>query len=149
MHRQFLLFLHLAGVIVWVGGMSFAYFCLRPAAARLLQPPERLGLWAATFASFFRMVAVAVVVILASGFAMFAETGFRLAPRGWYFMMAFGLAMALVFAYVFGVLYRRFAAHCAAAAWPAAAGVLNAIRRLVAVNLVLAICAVASAVSAR
>jgi hypothetical protein len=50
---------------------------------------------------------------------------------------------------VFGVLYRRFAAHCAAAAWPAAAGVLNAIRRLVAVNLVLAICAVASAVSAR
>jgi uncharacterized membrane protein len=149
MHRQFLLFLHLAAVIVWVGGMSFAYFCLRPAAARLLQPPERLGLWAATFGSFFRMVAFAVLVILASGFAMLAETGFGVAPRGWYFMLSFGLVMAFVFAYVYGVLYRRFAAHCMAATWPAAAEVLNAIRRLVAVNLVLSICAVASAVAGR
>jgi uncharacterized membrane protein len=149
MHRQFLLFLHLAGVIFWVGGMSFAYFCLRPAAARLLQPPERLGLWAATFGAFFRVVAVAVLVILASGFAMLAETGFGVAPRGWYFMLSFGLAMALVFAYVYGVLYRRFVTHCAAAAWPAAAEVLNAIRRLVALNLVLSVCAVASAIAAR
>ena len=45
MLRPLLLFLHLAGVIVWVGGMFFAYFCLRPAAVRVLQPPQRLPLW--------------------------------------------------------------------------------------------------------
>jgi uncharacterized membrane protein len=48
MLRQILLLLHIASVIVWVGGMFFAYFCLRPAAAKLLQPPERLALWSAT-----------------------------------------------------------------------------------------------------
>lgn len=149
MYRQILLFLHVAGVIVWVGGMFFAYFCLRPAAAKLLQPPERLALWSATFGSFFRVVAAAVLVILASGFTMLAETGFGVAPRGWYFMLSFGLAMAIVFAYVYVVLYPRLRMHCSASAWPAAGAVLNTIRQLVAVNLVLAACAVVSAVAAR
>ena len=30
--RQLLVFIHLAGVIVWVGGMVFAHFFLRPVA---------------------------------------------------------------------------------------------------------------------
>ena len=37
-----LLFLHVAGVVVWVGGMFFAYVCLRPRAASQLEPPPRL-----------------------------------------------------------------------------------------------------------
>ena len=37
-----LLFLHVAGVVVWVGGMFFAYVCLRPEAASQLEPPPRL-----------------------------------------------------------------------------------------------------------
>ena len=148
MVRQFLLFLHLSGVIVWVGGMSFAYFCLRPAAGALLEPPRRLALWVAVFEPFFRIVAGAVAVILASGFAMFADAAAPV-PRGWYFMMSFGVAMAVVFGYVYGALYPRLRAHCAASAWPQAAAVLDAIRQLVAANLVLAALAVAGAVSAR
>src|SRR5690606_13190855 len=35
-----LLFVHLISIVVWVGGMAFAHFCLRPALP-LLPPPER------------------------------------------------------------------------------------------------------------
>ena len=52
MFRQILLFVHLAGAITWLGGMFFAYFCLRPAAVEVLDPPKRLPLWVATFARF-------------------------------------------------------------------------------------------------
>jgi uncharacterized membrane protein len=149
MLRQFLILLHLAGVIVWVGGMSFAYFCLRPAAARVLEPPQRLPLWVATFARFFRMVAVAVVLILLSGFGLFAQVGFALAPPGWHIMMALGLVMAGIFGYIYFVLYPRLSRHCEAAAWAAAAAALNGIRFGVAVNLMLAVCTVVAAVASR
>jgi uncharacterized membrane protein len=149
MLRQLLIFLHLAGGVVWVGGMFFAYFCLRPAAAQLLEPPQRLPLWVATFDRFFRLVAVAVALILLSGFGLFAQTGFAYAPLGWHIMMALGLAMAGVFAYVYLVLYPRLSRHCEAAAWPAAAAALNGIRQMVALNLILAALAIVAAVTAR
>ncbi|MEW6703934.1 MAG: CopD family protein [Pseudomonadota bacterium] len=147
--RHTLLFLHLAGAIAWVGGMFFAYFCLRPAAARLLQPPQRLPLWAATFGRFLPLAAVAVALILASGFAMLLQVGFAAAPPGWHLMLALGLVMAAVFVSVYAVFYPRLKRHCDAAAWPAAAAALNRIRQLVGANLVLAVLVVAAAVSAR
>jgi uncharacterized membrane protein len=149
MLRQLLIFLHLASVVVWVGGMFFAYFCLRPAAAQCLEPPQRLPLWAATFDRFFRLVAVAVVLILLSGFAMFAQVGFAFAPPGWHVMMGLGLAMSGIFGYVYLVLYPRLREHCAAAAWPAAATALNGIRQLVAVNLALGAVTILAALAAR
>ena len=149
MLREGLLLLHVVGVIVWVGGMFFAYFCLRPAAAQTLDPPQRLPLWAATFDRFFRYTAIAVVAIVGSGLAMLLSVGLRQAPIGWHVMLALGLLMAALFGYVYAVLFPQLKAHCAGAAWPAAAKVLNAIRRLVAVNLVLALLTVAAALSAR
>jgi uncharacterized membrane protein len=144
-----LLFLHLASAFVWVGGMFFAYFCLRPAAAQLLQPPERLPLWVATFERFFVFTAVAVTFVLLSGFTMLAQAGFHTAPRGWHIMMALGIVMAGIFAYVYAGLFPKLRQQCAAAAWPAAGALLNSIRQWVAVNLVLATCVVAAAASAR
>jgi uncharacterized membrane protein len=144
-----LLFLHLTGAFVWVGGMFFAYFCLRPAAAKLLQPPERLPLWVATFERFFQFSAAAVALILLSGFTMLARAGFNTAPRGWHIMMALGVVMAGIFAYVYANLFPKLRRHCAAAAWPAAGAALNTIRKWVAVNLALAACVVVAAVSAR
>jgi len=47
------LFLHFAAVVVWIGGMVFAHFCLRPAALATLQPPQRLPLMAAALGRFF------------------------------------------------------------------------------------------------
>ncbi len=149
MLRQPLILLHLLSAIVWIGGMFFAYFCLRPAAAEVLDPPRRLPLWSATFARFLPCAAVAVVVLLATGSGLLVEVGFRHAPVGWHVMLSLGLVMAAVFAYVYGVLYPQLRTNCAASAWPAAAQALNSIRRLVAVNLVLGVCTVVAAISAR
>ena len=149
MLRQLLLLLHLLGAIVWIGGMFFAYFCLRPAAAEVLDPPKRLPLWASAFARFLPVTAIAVVVILASGFTMLASVGFRQAPPGWHVMLSLGLVMAAVFARVYLALYPKLRDSCAASAWPVAAQTLNSIRRLVAFNLVLGICVVIAAISAR
>ena len=149
MPLQILLLLHLLGVIVWVGGMFFAYFCLRPAAVQVLEPPMRLPLWAATFDPFLKFTAIAVAVIILTGLAMFLQVGFRLAPAGWHVMLSLGVVMASVFGYVYGILYPRLRSQCNASTWPAAAATLNAIRRLVAVNLALSLGAIAAAVFSR
>ncbi len=149
MLRQLALLLHLLAAMAWMGGMFFAYFCLRPAAARVLQPPQRLQLWTATFERFLPYTAVAVALLLASGLAMLLQVGFRNAPVGWNLMFVLGLVMAAVFAYVYAVLFPMLRAHCAASAWPAAAQALNSIRQMVALNLVLGALTVIAAVSAR
>jgi uncharacterized membrane protein len=149
MLRQLLLSLHLLGAIAWLGGMFFAYFCLRPAAAEVLSPPQRLPLWAATFARFLPYMAVAVLLILGTGLAMLLAVGFGAAPLGWHVMFTLGLAMAAVFAYVYLALFPKLRRHCASSTWPAAAQTLNRIRQLVAVNLMLGVVVVLAAVSAR
>lgn len=149
MLRQALLLLHLLAAMAWMGGMFFAYFCLRPSAAEVLEPPKRLPLWLATLGRFLRYMSVAVVLILASGLGMLLPAGFQAAPAGWHLMFALGLVMAGVYAYVHLALLPRLRAHCAASTWPAAAQVLNAIRKLVALNLALGVIVVLAAVSAR
>lgn len=147
--HQILLFTHLASVIVWVGGMFFAYFCLRPAAGEILKPHERLPLWVATFRRFLAYSALAVALILISGVTMLINVGMSQAPVGWHIMLTLGLIMAAVFFIVYFVLYPKLVTHCATASWQAAANVLNNIRRLVALNLLLALCTIVAAVSAR
>ena len=149
MHKQILILLHLLGAIAWIGGMFFAYFCLRPSAAELLEPPVRLTLWTAVFARFLRYAAISVVIILATGFTLIAQVGFGAAPVGWHVMLVLGLAMAAVFGHIYLALFPRLRQNCAASAWPAAGQVLNTIRRLVALNLVLGLCTVMAAISAR
>ena len=61
------LFFHLSGMVVWVGGMFFAYVCLRPAAGNVLEPPQRLRLWTGVFSRFFPWVWLSVAAILGSG----------------------------------------------------------------------------------
>jgi uncharacterized membrane protein len=147
--RGVFVLLHLLGAIAWAGGMWFAYFCLRPAAAEILDPPKRLPLWVATFERFFRYIAAAVVVIVISGFTMLIQAGLRAAPVGWLVMTALGLVMTMVFSYVYLILFPKLRTHCVASAWPNAAIVMNDIRRLVAINLMLALGTVVAAVFAR
>ena len=149
MLRQLLLLLHLLGAIAWLGGMFFAYFCLRPAAADVLKPPERLALWSATFSRFLPYMAVAVVAIVATGLAMLLSVGFSAAPAGWHIMFALGLVMAAIFGHIYFSLFPALRAHCTAQEWPDAAQALNRIRQRVALNLVLGALVVLAAVSAR
>lgn len=149
MLRQLSVLVHLLAAMAWVGGMFFAYFCLRPAAAQVLQPPQRLPLWAATFDRFLKYTAIAVVLILGTGLGMYLEVGARNAPVGWHIMMTLGFVMAAVFAYVYAILYPELREHCTAAAWPAAGKALNRIRQLVALNLALGVATVVAAISPR
>ena len=47
--------LHPLAAAIWVGGMFFAYFVIRPGVADLA-PPERLRLWDRVFGRFFPIV---------------------------------------------------------------------------------------------
>lgn len=143
--RSFLIFIHLAGVIVWVGGMFFAHFCLRPVAAAQLAPPQRLPLLAGVLGRFFPAVAIAVLAILGSGLALMLGPGFARAPVHWHLMMAIGLAMAAIFAVIYVHCFRRLRAGVAAADWPTAGAAMNRIRQLVATNLLLGAATVAIA----
>ena len=149
MLRQLLLLVHLLGAIAWVGGMFFAYFCLRPAAVEVLDPPRRLPLWSATFARFLPYTALAVALMLASGLTLLLQIDLRRAPPGWHIMLTLGLVMTIIFGYVYAALYPRLRDRCRSADWPGAAQALNQIRQMVAVNLVLGVCTVVAAMSAR
>jgi uncharacterized membrane protein len=63
------LILHIFSAVIWVGGMFFALFVLRPATAAL-EPGPRLDLWLRVFERFFAWVFAAIVLLLASGYAM-------------------------------------------------------------------------------
>ncbi|MDY0036215.1 MAG: CopD family protein [Zoogloea oleivorans] len=136
--HHILLFAHLAGVIVWVGGMAFAHFCLRPAALPL-PPAQRLGLWSGVFGRFFPIVWLAIAVIVASGFAMLLEVGFAQAPRSWHIMAAVGLVMAGIFASIWFGPWRALQQAVAAESWAQGAQALNLIRQRVTINLVLGV----------
>lgn len=128
---------HLLGAVVWIGGMFFAYLCLRPATSGL-EPPQRLPLWAATLERFFRWVWVAIVLILGSGFYMvtvIAELG-RI-PVYVHLMLYIGVLMTLIFAYVFFSSFPTLKRAVAAQDWKTGGAALNQIRVAVAVNLAL------------
>lgn len=139
----FMQFLHVDGVVLWVGGMFFAYVCLRPTAVQLLEPPQRLALWNGVFARFFPAVWGAVALILFSGLSTLLKTGMAAAPLHWHLMLALGLTMTAIFAYVFFVPYRQLRARVAAADWKNAGAALNRIRQMVGLNLLLGALAIA------
>lgn len=140
----FLVFLHILGVTIWVGGMFFAHVCLRPAMASL-EPQVRLPLLHAVLGRFFRWVALIVAVVLISGIAMMLHVGFANAPKGWHWMMTSGIVMMLIFGHIYGAGYRRLTRAVVAADWAAGAAAMNGIRRLVGINLLLGLLTIAFA----
>lgn len=139
------IFLHLFGVTIWVGGMFFAYMALRPAAASVLEPAQRLPLWSATFGRFFPWVWLAIGLIFGSGLYMIAQIGVAAVPNYIWIMMSIGVVMLLIFAHVFFAPYRRLKRHSALLEWQAAAKSLAQIRVLVGINLVLGLANIAVA----
>lgn len=138
------LFLHLVGVIVWVGGMAFAYGCLRPAAGAL-PPPQRLSLWVGVFSRFFPLVWAAIALILLSGGGKLALVGMKAAPPAWHVMLLTGLVMIAVFVSIWFGPWQALKKAVAAEDWPSGAVALNSIRRRVGLNLLLGVLTVAVA----
>ncbi len=142
--RNLILLLHLFAAIVWLGGMVFAHFCLRPSVA-MLEPPKRLALMAATLTRFFNIVIVAIVILLATGVQLYiARDGAAAAAIGMHLMSGIGIAMMLLFGHLFFGPFRRMKAAVIAEAWPVAATQLGMIRVLVLANMILGFLAVSA-----
>jgi uncharacterized membrane protein len=145
-----LLLFHLLAVVVWVGGMFLMHFAVRPTAVEQLEPPARLPLLTGVLGRFFRWVTIAVVVIIASGFAMILGAGgFATAHVSVHLMLALGLLMTAIYAWIRVSFFARLQAAVAARDWPTAAGSLDRLRRLVEINLVLGIATIAVAIVGR
>lgn len=135
---------HVLAIVLWLGGMFFAHFCLRPAALTL-PPPQRVPLMAAALGRFFQAVAVAIVLILATGgwmmwrvVATTKATGLPFnMPLEWHVMTGLGLVMVALFGHIRFALYRRLQRAVAAGDWPAGGTALAKIRLWVAINLTL------------
>ena len=130
--------LHVLAAIAWVGGMAFALMVLRPAAGPL-EPAWRLALWRRVFQRFFVWVWAAAVLLPATGLWLifFRHGGFAALPLHLHLMHGIGWVMVLIFLYLWFAPYRRFTTALDANDPPAAAGALERIRVIVAVNLTL------------
>lgn len=143
--------LHLLAVVVWVGGMFFAYMALRPAAATLLEPPQRLPLWANTFARFFPWVWAAVILLPLTGYWMILNVfgGFGNLALYIHIMQAVGILMMLIFVHVFFAPYRRLRKAVTAGDFVTAGKQLAIIRKLIGLNLILGMTLIVVASSGR
>ena len=142
--------LHLAAAIVWMGGMTFMLFALRPAALLALEAQARAQLMVQVWQRFFRLVLGAIVVLLATGGHLFGS-GMKAAvsaggsvPLGWAVMAGLGVVMVLAFGHINFAGFAKFKRAVAAAEWPLAAKAAGQIHTLVVVNFVLGWVAIAA-----
>ena len=143
--------LHVLSIIVWVGGMVFAHFFLRPAVQQL-DAPQRLRLMQAVLQRFFNAVSVVVLVALASGVWMLgrvaketvqAGLSFNM-PLGWTVMAVLGLVMMAIFGHIRFALFKRLSRAVADSDWTAGAAALASVRTWVSINLGLGVVIVAA-----
>ena len=130
---------HLLAAIIWIGGMFFAYVCLRPSLTGILQPPQPAQLWQAVLGRFFRWVWVSIVVLFLSGLWMgFTRYGALGDWPHWLLtMFGLGIAMMMMFMHVFFAPFKRLQAALATGDQELAAKSIGQIRRMVAINLCL------------
>jgi uncharacterized membrane protein len=141
-----LLALHLLCAVLWVGGMAFALLVLRPSLS-VLQPAQRLALHGELFRRFFRIVWHAMPLLLISGYAMLFGFLGGFAGVNWavHTMHLLGLVMAAIFVAIFFGPWAQLRAALRAEQPAEAAPAVEAIRKLIMVNLVLGLVTVAIA----
>ena len=134
--------LHMLSIIVWIGGMVFAHFFLRPAVAQL-EPALRLPLMHAVLGRFFQAVLAASLLTLLSGMWMIGRVAKQVVQSGgsfemslaWTIMAVLGVAMVAIFMHIRFVLYKRLDRAVAASEWGAGGAALAQIRHWVSINL--------------
>jgi len=143
--------LHLLSASLWVGGMFFAYFALRPVAASLLEPPLRLPLWNQSFKHFFIWVWGFVILLPATGYAMIFShyQGMGNAPIGVHIMQLLGFIMIFIFIYLYFGPYKKMGVYLSDSKLPEAGQCLNTIRKLIATNLALGLLTIITASTTR
>jgi uncharacterized membrane protein len=138
--------LHVLSIIVWIGGMIYTLFFLRPSLGSL-EPPQRVKLMHDVLARFFKAVLVVSTVAVVSGLWMIGrvaretvQAGGSFAwPMSWIVMTALGVLMFAIFGHIRFALYKRLQRAVAANDWPEGGKALEKIRIWVTVNLVIGI----------
>jgi uncharacterized membrane protein len=138
--------LHVLSIIVWVGGMVFAHFFLRPAVAAL-EGPQRLRLMHDVLGRFFRVVLVVSLLALGTGVWMLGRVAKQVVqaggnfqmPWGWMVMAVLGTVMVAIFMVIRFRFFRGLHEAVVQADWAQGAAQLARIRTWVGVNLALGI----------
>lgn len=136
--------LHVLAIVVWVGGMVFAHFFLRPALSSL-EAHLRIKLMHDVLGRFFKAVLVASLITLASGICMLGRTAKQVVQSGgnfdmplpWTLMAVLGVAMVAIFCHIRFALYKKLSRAVTAAEWTSGGAVLGQIRQWVLLNMVL------------
>jgi uncharacterized membrane protein len=133
--------LHLLSAVIWVGGMFFAYMALRPAAAKILEPPARLQLWVVVFKLFFLWVWLSVITLLITGYWMLFGVfgGFANAGMHIHIMHGAGIIMVLIYMHVFFAPYRKLRHAVVVKDYAEGGKQLARARKLIALNLLIGI----------
>jgi uncharacterized membrane protein len=130
--------LHALAATIWVGGMFFVLVALRPAAG-VLEPAQRIALFAAALPRFLAWVWGAVAILLVTGYWVIFRLygGFAATPVHVHVMQLTGGLMMVFFAVLWFGPFQRFRTAAAAGDGPTAAAALDRIRWIVATNLAL------------
>ena len=134
--------LHVLSIIVWIGGMVFAHFFLRPAVAHL-EPPVRLRLMHDVLGRFFKAVLVASLLTLVSGVWMLGRVAKQVVqsggsfemPLAWTIMAVLGVVMVAIFLHIRFALFKRLGQAVAMSDWPGGGAAMAQIRTWVSINL--------------
>ena len=145
-----LLFAHVLGVVVWVGGMFVLHFAVRPSAARLQEPSVRLTFLSSALGRFMSWAALAIAAVLASGVAMILISGgFRNAHLSVHLMFAVGLVMMMLYLHIRFAPFKRMRAAVMSSEWAVAGAHLDTVRKMVLINIVLGFIVIAIATIGR
>lgn len=136
--------LHVLSIILWIGGMAFTLFFLRPAVADL-EPPVRLRLMHDVLGRFFAAVMAMIVITLVTGAWMMGEFASQASasapaarmPWTWMLMATLGILMMAIFGHIRFVLFMRLRRAVATTTWAAGGAAMASVRSWVRINLLL------------
>ena len=137
--------LHLIAGIVWMGGMTFMLFALRPAALVVLDAQPRAILMGQVWQRFYGLVLVAIVLLFSTGTHLYTATfrATKLAtgqggvPIGWNIMLLLGIAMMLIFGHIYFAGFKKYKRGVAAGEWSVAAKAAGLIHTMTLINFTL------------
>ncbi len=131
--------LHVVAAAIWIGGMFFAYVCLRPVLADA-DPAARLQTWSAVLSKFFPWVSMCIAVLFITGFLMiYAFGGFSNVGNYVYAMLAGAIVMTAIFKFILVAPMRHLKSSVAEGNHKVAAFALGTIRKLVLTNLIIGV----------
>ena len=133
---------HVLSITVWIGGMVFAHFFLRPALAQL-EAALRIRLMHDVLGRFFQAVLVVSLLTLASGVWMLGRVAKQVVqsggnfemPLAWTIMAVLGVVMVAIFMHTRFVLFKRLGRAVAMTEWAAGGAALAQIRTWEWINL--------------